>query len=520
MTTDQIDSADKTSAQSFLFLPIPDTDFHDYLEEIMLFADRNPAIVTAIECDLDAYALEKKKSRTLDQQFIASQTDSLMGLVLSPNVATYTPSVQPQLYAGRPRTSAYLVFIFSMLRGFLGSVTSKEAKRFILESISLYAFFADRGISVPAPTTILENVNMVSAKTQELIFKKQIECVMEESLDDFKELTIDSTAVHANSSWPTDGKTLINLIARIYRIGRKLNRFGLKDFTQGHISRWIEEMRAIEFSINLESGKPGAVRERKKLYKKLLKKGEQAIAALQQEFDRKAQGLPLCSMMPSQARQVEVVVEQLREDLADARKVVDYARKRIFEDEILPAKKKILSLSDGSAAYISKGGREAVIGYKPQLTRSANGFVADLTVPLGNAADSAQLVPCIQRAIARSGVTAELVSSDDGYSSKEGMEKLTELGISVVSISGSKGKKITNPELWNSELYKQARNNRSAVESLMFTLKDGYDFGRLGRRGIEAVRSELNEKVVAYNFCRMILIRARKVKAQLLQRTG
>jgi len=44
----------------------------------------------------------------------------------------------------------------------------------------------------------------------------------------------------------------------------------------------------------------------------------------------------------------------------------------------------------------------------------------------------------------------------------------------------------------------------------MFTIKDGFEFGALGRRGLEAVREELLEKVLAYNCCHIILMRKRK----------
>ena len=44
----------------------------------------------------------------------------------------------------------------------------------------------------------------------------------------------------------------------------------------------------------------------------------------------------------------------------------------------------------------------------------------------------------------------------------------------------------------------------------MFTIKDGFEFGELGRRGLDAVRDELLEKVLAYNCCRIILMRKRK----------
>ncbi len=82
----------------------------------------------------------------------------------------------------------------------------------------------------------------------------------------------------------------------------------------------------------------------------------------------------------------------------------------------------------------------------------------------------------------------------------------------TLSISGAKGKKLTDPEDWDSDAYRDARRNRSAVESLMFTIKDGFEFGELGRRGIDAVRNELLEKVLAYNSCRIILLKKRRMK--------
>ena len=68
------------------------------------------------------------------------------------------------------------------------------------------------------------------------------------------------------------------------------------------------------------------------------------------------------------------------------------------------------------------------------------------------------------------------------------------------------GAKWIDPQ---SEAYRKARGDRSAVESLMFTIKDGFEFGELGRRGLSAVREELLEKVLAYNCCRIILMRKR-----------
>jgi hypothetical protein len=101
-------------------------------------------------------------------------------------------------------------------------------------------------------------------------------------------------------------------------------------------------------------------------------------------------------------------------------------------------------------------------------------------------------------------VLPRLVSTDDGYSDGGAREDLLKAGVEVVCINGAKGKKITGAEQWNRPEYRAARANRSAVESLMFTLKDGYEFGQLLRRERENVRAELTEKVLAYNISHII----------------
>ena len=98
------------------------------------------------------------------------------------------------------------------------------------------------------------------------------------------------------------------------------------------------------------------------------------------------------------------------------------------------------------------------------------------------------------------------MSVDDGYTSKDNRNTLLRKNIKVVSFSGAKGKKITPEDEWESLEYQVARNNRSAVESMMYLIKHKFDFGRVLRRGINNVTAELLEKVLAYNLCRIIQV--------------
>lgn len=149
------------------------------------------------------------------------------------------------------------------------------------------------------------------------------------------------------------------------------------------------------------------------------------------------------------------------------------------------------------------------MGERPQLARSGRGFVTALVLPAGNAADSPQLLPMVKEHITHTGVTPPVVSVDDGSSSQEGRDGVLALGVKVVSISGAKGKKLMEAAQWKSQPYRQARAERSAMESLVFSLKQGFEFGELMRRTHESVLAEMLEKILAYNICQMTRVRKR-----------
>ncbi len=123
------------------------------------------------------------------------------------------------------------------------------------------------------------------------------------------------------------------------------------------------------------------------------------------------------------------------------------------------------------------------------------------------------LVPMVRKVISTTGIIPTVVSTDDGYTSAENLKTLkNDLGIRRVSFSGSKGKKLTIGN-WDTESYVESRRMRSSIESLMFTIKFNHKFGRLRRRGIEAVNAEQLEKIISYNFVKIV----RKEKERLIK---
>jgi hypothetical protein len=161
-----------------------------------------------------------------------------------------------------------------------------------------------------------------------------------------------------------------------------------------------------------------------------------------------------------------------------------------------------------------------VVGYRPQLARSGRGFVTALVLPSGNAADSPHLATMVKEQITNTGIIPSTASADDGYSTQQGRDEVLGLGLKVVSISGAKGKKIIEAQQWKSQPYRQARADRSAMESLVFTLKEGFDFGQMVRRTHDNVLAEMLEKVLAYNISQIIRVRNKLSEREETQRAA
>lgn len=486
----------------------PDVEFRKTLDAAAEIYNSAPEIEAAIRRDQDRAAVEKRRLRDADRQWRLSHTDMLSSEF---EVADLDELASRPLEIGCPRMSPLLVFVMVLFRGRWGSVTDQRAYERLRDSITLRLFLEAHGMKLPGRSTIHENINVVSEETLELILLVQLRSAFKEGLDDFRRLFQDSTAVEANSRWPTDSGNLSRALHRAYHYGRNLKVLGLPSFRSWTMPRWLRRIRRIDFEINTASGKP-AERQKKmrKLYREQVALGDKLIEKLSGELEWVVEQYAPERFAPSRRALCEETLSLIRQDCQDASILICNIEERVFEGKKLKSWQRLPSLSDKSASFICKGDRVPVVGYRPQLVRSGNGFVVHMAVPEGNASDSSQLVQSIDAAIRRVLCIPDAVSTDDGYASAAGYQALRELGIRVVSISGSKGKRLTPSEEWDSPEYQQARNDRSAVESLMFSLKFTVEFGRVRRRGIKAVRTELLEKVIAYNFMRIVLLRERK----------
>ena len=501
--------AQPTESQEWIWEPLfwvaPDTDMKKVLDQALDLAARNPEILSRIATDQDALGLAKKQLRVADQRWTRAQMLPLPGLLVEEATAPSMAGVE--LLEGRPRMPAEGVYVFSVLRGYLGSISDQDARDRLLDSMILHLYLSSRNLLFPGWTTILENLNAISQETRDFILETQLKIILEEELDDFSEAILDSTAVEANSAWPTDAGMLLALLERAFRTSQKLEAFGLTNVPKWWMPQWLKKLHQLHFRINNGAGQTKSKGKLKKYYRQFLRTVYKMLDYLIGECIGRDPLQEAPPRPPSQRLLLERLWDHLVQDISEVGAICQYTQERVFEGKQRPAEAKKLSVSDEAAAFIKKGQRNSVIGYKPQLARSGEGFVTTLSVPQGNAADAPQLVSLVEQVRQHTGVLPHQVSVDDGYASEEGRRKLLEAGVKDVSISGAKGKQLTPEQDWNSTVYQLLRKGRSAVESLIFVLKYRFAFGRVRRRGLEEVRAELWEKVIAYNFARMVFVR-------------
>jgi hypothetical protein len=504
--------------RQLVFLSPLDTQLNDFLNEIHQIARFEPSIVERIDDDLDLHAKKKKLLRLADAQFLAGQTLDLPKLQLQLREIK-VDSIE--LETGRPRTDAYIVYLFVMLRGFNGGCKDQHARLLLEESITLRLWLDHLGLELPPASTLSDNLNAVSNQTRSLIEQVQLRYILQRGLDDFQKCFIDSTAVQANTDRPTDSTILVKLIARVCSTGGNLHRLELPDMNQIGLSEQQEELRRMSQQMHFLNGKARGEAKRKKLYFQLIRRVRRLRKRLLRDLESVRRNLESRTDLPPSRRLMgEEALSLIAEDLAALEQSADVCERRIMEQEKVPVTEKIISLSDSDASFIVKGGWNTLLGYRPQLARSGRGFVTALVLPRGNAADSPYLVPMVKEQITNTGVVPSMASVDDGYSSQQGLEEVQGLGVKVVSISGAKGKKIIEAKQWKSQPYRQARAERSAIESLVFTLKESFEFAQMKRRTHENVLAEMLEKVLAYNISQIIRVRKKLSESEELERAA
>jgi len=359
---------------------------------------------------------------------------------------------------------------------------------FHLADSQSYQAFCLIGITEKAPkrSTLQRNLKAVRAETLERINRAIVAYAQAQGIEDGQRLRADSTVIEAAIHEPTDSRLLVDCVRVLTRLLREAREYVALVYTNHH-RRAKRRQLAIQHAAKQERRLP--------LYRDLVKVVESTVEATRFAVEK------LESYFPPEAFQ-QPELAKLRDALNHyaglADKVLDQTRRRVFEDEKVPAPQKIVSIFEPHTDIIRKDRRETLYGHKVFLTAGTSGLIVDCFVERGNPTDSTKAVNAAKRAVKVLGKEPEQIVLDGGFSSRDNLDAIKELGIRDVVFSKSPGIAIKEmiKRTW---LYQRLRHFRAGIEGIISFLKRCFGWDRCAWRSYGSFRAYTWGSVIAAN---------------------
>jgi IS5 family transposase len=367
---------------------------------------------------------------------------------------------------------------------------SYEELAFHLEDSAAFRAFARlaRG-QRPCASTLQDNIKAMSQETWEGIIKTFVRYAAEKGMEKGRTVRVDSTATETNIHYPQDSTLIedcIMVITRLLAQGREL------DPVPGYA--YADHQRAVGKRMHkIRDTKKEDVRT--KCYKDLL-----GIAELVRGYASKAIEALRAYENRDEVQRVRALVlaEELERILELLDKVMDQTRRRVLNEEKVPAREKVFSVFECHTDIIEKGNRETVYGHKLFLTTGRSGLILDCLVERGNPADAGLFIPLMDRQAAIYGRVPRQAAGDAGFASATNLKEAKQRGIKDVAFAKRKG--LSMLEMVKSQwVYRKLRNFRAGIEAGISTLKRAFGLSRCTWTGWEGFRQYVGSAVASFD---------------------
>jgi IS5 family transposase len=365
---------------------------------------------------------------------------------------------------------------------------SYEQLAFHLADSQSYRAFCLIGFAEKPPkkSTLQRNIKLVRPETLERINRALVQYAQEQGIEDGKRLRSDSTVIEAAIHEPTDSSLLVDCVRVLTRWLREAREYVALAYTNHH-RRAKRRALAIQHAAKAEQRLP--------LYRDLVRVAESTVESARVAVEKLEQHYPPEAFDQPDLRAVR---ETLQHYVSLANKVLDQTRRRVFDGESVPAPQKIVSIFEPHTDIIRKDRRDTLYGHKVFLTAGASGLIVDCLVERGNPPDSTKAVTLAKRAIKSLATKPEQIVFDGGFSSRDNLAEIKNLGIRDVAFSKAPGIAIKEmiKRTW---LYQRLRHFRAGIEGIISFLKRTFGWDRCAWRSYGSFRAYTWGSVIAAN---------------------
>ena len=263
---------------------------------------------------------------------------------------------------------------------------------------------------------------------------------------------LDSTVTAALIHEPSDSSLLWDAVRVMVRLLREAERLAGRARLWWRDHRRAAKKRARD--IQFTRGRPRRV----PLYRELIQLTRATLAYLQQAAAQLATLTGLAADLAAALWQAKV--EHYRPLIE---RVIAQSERRVLAGEAVAAGDKLVSLFEPHADIIRKG-REVAYGHKLNLTTGPSGLILDLVIDAGNPADSARLLPMLERHGALYGQPPRQAAADGSYASRDNLRQAKACGVRDMAFHKKAGLAIEDMvrSRW---VYRKLRNFRAGIEA-------------------------------------------------------
>lgn len=366
---------------------------------------------------------------------------------------------------------------------------SYEELAFHLADSMSYRAFCRLGFSRDTPTasTLQDNIKKVRPETMEAINGMLLAYAKAAGVEDGRKVRTDCTVIESNIHEPSDSSLLFDCVRVLARYIDRAQASVAVPFVD-------HTRRAKRRAVGILNARNKMQRTEK--YRDLIKVAQKTVSYAKRAVEAFEAAYPMVLLLAPGER--DNLYTKLRHTIDLAERVLDQTRRRVLDGESVPVAEKIVSIFEPHTDIIVKDRRETLYGHKVCLTAGASGLVLDCVIEDGNPADATLAVTMIERQISLYGRPPRQACFDGGFTSKENLAKIKELGVEDVAFSKARGIAILDM-VKSSWVYRRLKHFRAGVEGVISFLKRCFGWDRCTWRSLESFKAYTWTSVVATN---------------------
>jgi len=377
--------------------------------------------------------------------------------------------------------------IIKQLNGF----SYRELAFHLADSVSYRKFCGLGWGQAPSKSVLAACIKAIRLETLEKINRLLVGIAEKKKIEDGKRVRVDTTVVESNIHPPLDSNLLWDCVRVVTRLmGDAQQVVGAEVKFPNRTRR--AKRRALGI-LNARSQE-----KRKPLYRDLLIVAEETLQCAERVVEVIDQAVASESMSLSDRLRAVGVRKELTHYVALARRVMSQTERRVFQEESVPAREKLVSIFEEHTDIIVKDQRDTLYGHKICLTSGRSTLITDCAILEGNPADSTLAERMIDRHIEIMGRAPTQAAFDGGFTSKANLDALKAKGVVDVAFSKARALSITDM-VRSSWVYKKLRNFRAGIEGTISFLKRVFGLDRCTWRSLPSFGSYVWSSIITFN---------------------